>query len=377
MCSGKEHYWDLSRIHQCNAWRLVDVFLKVPAAKQMKKDKNNNAPWGNSLKFLPWDGSLDNDPSKKLISSTVHEWYDAKHRSISIEELEFINSLEINNCPYCGFTDIVKYGYCDNGYQRFYCNSCDKTFSPLTGTIFDSKKIPISEWIEYLVHLFEFHSVTTSARDNRNAVSTGRYWLIKVFAVLENIQEDIVLEGTIYLDEMFFPVAKSKEITKNGKKLRGISQNKLAVAVAFDNHSHLYIKCEYTSKPSDSSTWNTLSSHIKPGSHLIHDGERSHGVLIRRLNLTQEVYKTKDTSNLKDEDNPLDPINKIHALSKRFMKSHGGYKREDLQDWMNLIWFILSEPANRYEKIRKFFNIAVCTHKRVKYRDVMSKKSDK
>ena len=377
MCSRKEHYWDLSRIHQCNAWRLVDVFLKVPAAKQMKKNKNNNAPWGNSLKFLPWDGSLDNDLSKKLISSTVHEWYDAKHRSMSIEELEFINSLEINNCPYCGSTDIVKYGYCDNGYQRFYCNSCDKTSSPLTGTIFDSKKIPISEWIEYLIHLFEFHSVTTSARDNRNAVSTGRYWLIKVFTVLENIQDDIVLEDTIYLDEMFFPVAKSKEIIKNGKKLRGISRNKLAVAVAFDNHAHIIIKVENTSKPSDRSTWNTLGSHIKPGSHLIHDGERSHGVLIRRLNLTEEVYKTKDTSNLKDEDNPLDPINKIHALSKRFMKSHGGYKRENLQDWMNLIWFILSEPSNRYEKIRKFFNIAVCTHKRVKYRDVMSKKSDK
>ena len=377
MCSRKEHYWDLSRIHQCNAWRLVDVFLKVPAAKQMKKDKNNNAPWGNSLKFLSWDNNNEDDPSKKLISSTVHEWYDAKHRKSSKEEIEFINSIEILNCPHCGSVQFIKYGYYKNGYQRYSCKDCGGLFSPLTGTIFDSKKIPISEWIEYLIHLFEFHSVTTSARDNRNAVSTGRYWLIKVFAVLENIQDNTVLEDTIYLDEMFFPVAKSKEVSKDGKKLRGISRNKLAVAVAFDNHNHLYIKCEYTSKPSDRSTWNTLGSHIKPGSHLIHDGERSHGVLIRRLNLTEEVYKTKDTSNLRDEDNPLDPINKIHAISKRFMKSHGGYKREDLQDWMNLIWFILSEPANRYEKIRKFFNIAVCTHKRVKYRDVMSKKSDK
>ena len=43
---------------------------------------------------------------------------------------------------------------------------------------------------------------------------------------------------------------------------------------------------------------------------------------------------------------------------------------------MNLIWFILSKPQNRYEKIRKFFGNAVCTHKRVKYRDVMSKRSD-
>ena len=132
----------------------------------------------------------------------------------------------------------------------------------------------------------------------------------------------------------------------------------------------------YISKPSDTSTWDALGSHIKPGSHLIHDGERSHGVLIRNLNLSEEVYKTAYTLNLKDEDNPLNPINRLHALSKRFMKSHGGYNRDNLQDWMNLIWFILSKPQNRYEKIRKFFNIAVCTHKRVKYRDVMSKRND-
>ena len=45
---------------------------------------------------------------------------------------------------------------------------------------------------------------------------------------------------------MFFPVAKSKEVSKDGKKLRGISRNKLAVAVAFDNHAHIIIKVENT-----------------------------------------------------------------------------------------------------------------------------------
>ena len=344
----------------------------------MKRKKNNStAPWGNSLKFLSWDDDINkDDPSKKLISSTVHEWYDAKHRKNSIEEIKFINSIKVTHCPYCGSIRFIKFGRYGNGYQRYNCKDCKGFFSPLTDTIFDSKKIPISEWIEYLIHLFEFHSITTSARDNRNAVSTGRYWLFKVFAVLEDIQDDIILEDKIYLDEMFFPVVKSKEVLKDGKKLKGISRNKIAVACAFDNHDHLYIKVEYTSKPSDTSTWDALGSHIKPGSHLIHDGERSHGVLIRNLNLSEEVYKTAYTLNLKDEDNPLNPINRLHALAKRFMKSHGGYNRDNLQDWMNLIWFILSKPQNRYEKIRKFFNIAVCTHKRVKYRDVMSKKSD-
>lgn len=293
---------------------------------------------------------------------------------MSFEELTLINSIKINFCPVCGSSNIIKYGHYDNGYIKYRCKDCNKVFSPLTSTIFEGKKIPISEWIEYLIHLFEFHSITTSSRDNRNSSSTGKYWLIKVFTVLENIQDDVTLEGNIYFDEMFFPVVKSKEVLKNGKKLRGISRNKIAVAVAFDDHNHLLIKVENTSKPSDKSTWAALGKHIKKGSHLIHDGEKSHNKLTRDLELTEEVYKSESTKKLDDKDNPLEPINRIHKLSKRFMKEHGGYNRDDLQDWMNLIWFILSKPDNRYEKIRNFFKLAINTHKVVKYRDVMSSK---
>ena len=41
---------------------------------------------------------------------------------------------------------------------------------------------------------------------------------------------------------------------------------------------------------------------------------------------------------------------------------------------MNLIWFILSDPANRYEKVRVFIERALSTPLVVRYRDVMSKK---
>ena len=87
----------------------------------MKRKKNNSvAPWGNSLKFLSWDDDINkDDPSKKLISSTVHEWYDAKHRKNSKEEIEFINSVKVNMCPRCGNTSIVKNGFYKNGYQKY------------------------------------------------------------------------------------------------------------------------------------------------------------------------------------------------------------------------------------------------------------------
>ena len=85
-----------------------------------------------------------------------------------------------------------------------------------------------------------------------------------------------------------------------------------------DNDS-LYIKVEDTSKPSDFSTWNAFGTIIETGSHLIHDKEKSHNFLIKKLNLTSEVYDTTITRGLKDSENPLDPIVKvnIHSLIKR------------------------------------------------------------
>jgi len=266
--------------------------------------------FGPSLRKLPWTDK-DQTKSQSLISSTILEWYDAKHRITSDEEIEFINSIERPTCPYCESTSFIKYCF-RNKIRVFKYKNCNRKFTNLTNTIFDSKKIPISEWIEYLLHLFEYHSITTSSRDNRNASTTGRYWLKKVFRTLEKCQNDVKLKGTVYLDEIFFSVISSKIETKDGKKLRGISRNKICVGVALDKDS-LFIKVENTSKPSDLSTWNTFGLVIEKGSHLIHDKEKSHNVLIERLNLTSETYDSSITKGLKDNENPLDPINNIFS----------------------------------------------------------------
>lgn len=328
-----------------------------------------------SLRTFPF--SNDNlSPKEALFKSTLNERYDAKHRAISKEEVKFINSVTINKCPYCGSTFIIKNGHRKDGIQKYKCNSCDRSFMPITNTIFDSHKIPISEWFEFLLHLFEFHSIKTSSYDNRNSNSTGTYRLFKIFEVLKNVQEDIVLEGKVYLDETYFPKIKSHNIIINGKKLRGISANKLGVAVATDLKKSIFIVTG-TSKPSDKSTLSAYGKHIKEGSIIVHDKEKSHNALIEKLNLISETYSCDELKNVKDQDNPLTPVNKLHALAKRFMREHGSYNRDNLQDWMNLLWFILNGPEDKYAKVLKFIELAINSSKRVKYRDVMSAKATK
>lgn len=100
--------------------------------------------------------------------------------------------------------------------------------------------------------------------------------------------------------------------------------------------------------------------------------EKSHVILIE--DLKNESYSSIELKKLKDEDNPLYPVNHLHLLLKKFVKEHGGYDREHLQDWMDLFCFIMNESKDKYDKVLKFIRLAINSQKRMKYRDVMSKK---
>ena len=339
----------------------------------MNKKERRKYP---SLRSFTWSKDTNKSKGQLLVENTVQEWYNAKHAESSSNEIEFINSLDIKQCPFCGSINFIKYGHKKDGTQKYICKDCNRQFTPLTNTIFDSKKIPISEWIEYLLHLFEFHSINSSAYDNRNSPTTGKYWLLKVFEVLKGIQDNVVLDGTIYLDETYFTKIKSQVMVKDGKKLRGISRNKIGVGVACNNTKSIFIVTG-TSKPSRKSTKDTYSSHIERGATLIHDDEHSHNILIEELELKSKVYSTKETKNLKDKENPLYPVNNLHLLLKQFIKNHGAYDREYLQDWLNLFWFIMNEPKDKYDKVLKFIEIAVSSQKIVRYRDAMKSKPHK
>ena len=326
-----------------------------------------------SLRQFSWSGKKVKKPSETLIESTALEWYEAKHRKQSLEEIVFINSIKIHSCPYCD-GPIMKNGHRKDGLQTYICGECKRKFNPLTNTIFDSHKIPISEWIEYLLHLFEFHSVKTSAIDNRNSDTTGRFWLFKVFEVLKSIQKDVILEGDVYIDEKFFPVIESKKKRdEKGNELKGTSRNQISVATGTDKINSIFIVMRHGT-PTEASCWRAYHKHIKEESTLIHDGEPSHNRLVDDLALKSIVYKSEETKGLKDKNNPLDPINDLHDKLQRFMMAHGGYDRSNIQDWLNLFWFIMNGSKDKYDKVKLFLERAILIRKRIKYRDVMSKK---
>ncbi len=221
-------------------------------------------------KFSSESGSSD------MMVSTISEWYDAKHRRPSQEETQFINSIAIGECPYCGSEKIVRDGFSKTtGLAIRKCNGCGRIFNPLAGTIFDSRKIPLSEWIEYLVHLFQFHSIRTSALDNRNAITTGFYWLSKIFLAVDDFQTGIAFSGKVWIDETYFPRWKSESDSKSGKLLKGLSRNQFRVCSVTDGKRCALRLCG-VGKPSSAKAMKAYADIISPGSTIVHDGASSH-----------------------------------------------------------------------------------------------------
>ena len=84
---------------------------------------------------------------------------------------------------------------------------------------------------------------------------------------------------------------------------------------------------------------------------MIHDGEYSHNDLVKALRLKSETHTIKETKGLADKDNPLNPVNQTHNKLKKFLNSHSGFNRDDLQNYLNLFTFANNPPSDPLEKV--------------------------
>ena len=265
----------------------------------------------------------DATPLQSFIENRIAQEYDNKHLLMKdTDEALILNNYVPHCCPFCGAKSFIKYGKTTTGINKYKCKECSKYFSITTGTIFQDHKIPISEWIEFCLTLFRFQSFNSISKTNRNAYTTTKYWLYKLFLILEGYQKDIVLKQKVYLDETFYKVRKGDlDYKEPGIKFRGLSHNQICIGSACDDVNVIAF-VEGLGKPSQKNTFDAFATHIERNSVLIHDGEKSHNALIQNLELKSEKHPTSKLKGLEDKDNPLNKINKHCDRLKRFLNSH-------------------------------------------------------
>ena len=192
-----------------------------------------------SRKLTPWENNKQRTPLQIFLQQNYREHYSQKHDNEKLSlETDLVNSVMISDCPHCGSKNFHKKGKSSSGYQRYLCKDCNHKFTALTKTIFDGHKLSIAEWIEYLLGIFGYSSITLLSKTNKNSPTTSKYWLAKLFLVLEDYQNNIVLKDIVWIDETLYKVVSSDiRRRKDGKEFRGLSFNQHCIGTGVDRKS--------------------------------------------------------------------------------------------------------------------------------------------
>lgn len=248
-------------------------------------------------------------------------------------------------CPRCNSLAIMKYGHTKNGSNRYKCRDCSKVFNRANKSLLFSSKVNINAWYSFLEGIVSEISVKAAARKAKISLVTASTWMKRIFIAIKDFQDEIELDGDVYIDETYYSKERSKEIKYNGLKLRGISANQYCVLI-MKNKRNVVLKYIGMGKQSGAKVADELARHIKSGSTIYHDGDKSHGDFVKEDNVINKQYRAKNRLglyNLETEE-ILKPINDECKKLNFFLNKHRGFKKEfDLQDYLNLYSYIYNQ----------------------------------
>lgn len=315
--------------------------------------------------------------ASRLAEETRRAAYAERHPSLSRDgEAGFFDAYAPEACPWCGSLRFKRDGHDRSGVQRYRCLGCRRTFTPATGTIFDSRHLPVSEWAMFLPKILGSESEAACARDHQRSSETPPCWTAKLFGVLAGCQDGTVLAGRIWPDEICWPVdPEDRRRNADGSAMRGLSRNKACIGIAVDIHGASLCLDEGPGKTSRKRTWDAFGSHMERGSELVHDREKSHRVLAERLDLESEAYDAKRCCMLPDKDNPLNMASQECSLLKKFLRSHSGFRAADIQGWLDLWWVSRNVGDTMDEKVAWVLDRAMRCRKVLRCRDFYAKKT--
>ena len=190
----------------------------------------------------PWDGAGDGElsPAERIVRDCHRDMYRYRHAGAGlVGEADFFNGYDRDACPRCGSPAIEGNGRDANGVRRWRCLSCGRAFNPATGTVFDGRKLPVADWTEFLLEVFSYGSLAGAARSGRRSATTPPYWLAKLLAVLEGVQEGAALAGRVEIDEMMYPLplADQPRMPDGSKVPGGFSKGKHCICLLYTSPS--------------------------------------------------------------------------------------------------------------------------------------------
>ena len=247
------------------------------------------------------------------------------------------------SCPECkSGAGIAKDGFTPAGHQRYRCKARACKFSSLTGTIFEYSKKDLPTWVDF-VRLMCFNvPIEAAAEICRITHQTAWEWRHRVFATVDGYQDRIVLRDRVWIDETYITDTDLTHGYGQARK-RGLSKQKLCIAVAIDVHKNpVAVVCGH-GKPSSKRIKDGLQSHIAEGSTIVDDKERSHNALAKAVKGVRESYRAdvRDPAYLEC----MQMVNNLCSWLKRYLWRFTGMDPANLQSYLN--WYVYLFRVNQ------------------------------
>lgn len=129
-------------------------------------------------------------------------------KSLNIED--FVAKERFANgrvCPLCGCIHVVRNGHRKDGTQRYVCKDCGKSFVIATNSIVSGTRKDLSVWEQYIDCMMNGLSIRKTAVACGIHRNTAFLWRHKILDALQNMADDVTLDGIIEADETFFAIS--------------------------------------------------------------------------------------------------------------------------------------------------------------------------
>jgi transposase-like protein len=235
-------------------------------------------------------------------------------------------------CPLCGtFNSIIKHGSTKNNIQRYKCKSCLRTFILDDST---TSKLQNSDYIfkKFIGFMIDDVTLDVIARNLNISFKTALYYRYLVFESLRNYQEEVILKGTVLIDETFVRIndKRYKFYRADGKGIRGISFNHLCVVTVINLYGKCIAKVASRGMVKPDVYIELCINHMENIKLIIHDGGPTQKRLMKRFDCPN-VDARRDQSG--EYNTKL--IDSLHSNIKRYLYKHAGYRLKNLQHYLN------------------------------------------
>ena len=238
-------------------------------------------------------------------------------------------------CPKCGTVNsMVKNGKDVNKNQRYKCKSCARTFilDESTTSQLQNSDYTFRKFIGYMI---DDVTLEVIARNIGINIKTALYYRYLVFESLRNYQDEIILDGTVLVDETFVRINNKKYKLRraDGKGIRGISFNHLCVITLINLQGTCIAKVSSRGMAKPQLFIDLCTENMGKLDLLIHDGSGTQKQFLRQFDCPNiDARREGDgqyTTNLVDS---------LHSNIKRYLFKHAGDRLKYLQHYMIFLY---------------------------------------